>query len=84
MDDSPWEQKTIASDPYVFTARPRPAACWAWFETQEETFWMWISGFAKWFDMCRPPEATSSLFDIPFSRISSADNPPARHVVRSR
>ena len=41
------EAKTIASLPYVFTARPSPAACWAWLETADETFWMWISGFAN-------------------------------------
>ncbi len=45
---------------------------------------MWIAGLAKWFDMWRPPEATSCLLDMPFRRISSTLRPAATHVARSR
>ena len=43
-----------------------------------------IEGFAKWFDMCRPPEATSAAFDMPLRRTSSAVRPAATQVARSR
>jgi hypothetical protein len=47
VEDSPSEQKTIESRPYVLIARPSPVACCAWLATQDDTFWIPISGFAK-------------------------------------